>query len=371
MPLNVGILIDSLQIGGAQKYVRQLAVGLSRRGHRVAVWVLNDGAHPLYLQPLEAAGVSVTVIGRRAVLSGVALLLLAASCRRRAVDVMVCALFVSEIIGRLAAQLAGGIPVAGLLQARNANYNWLQRSMCRLTAPMVSWTISNSRRGLQWACVHEGVAISRASVILNQLDLPVPPSQQPRWVDLGLEVLEGRRVIGSLGRLHAQKGYDLLLPALAAIPSVLRVGSAVAIWGEGPERRALENQCHLLGLDGFVFFPGARSDVAYLLPKLDLYVQPSRFEGTPNAVMEALAAGVPVLASAVDGTQELGEHPLLELVEGDSQAWAVALVRRWKSRNPLGPAADAAPLPSTADLGVAFEPLLHRLSAKKGLSCCA
>jgi glycosyltransferase involved in cell wall biosynthesis len=140
-------------------------------------------------------------------------------------------------------------------------------------------------------------------------------------------------VVGSLGRLHQQKGYDVLMQAVALLPEAVRGKLAVVIWGEGPERPALENLRAQLSLLDSVFLPGQRADAVAALPKLDLYVQPSRFEGTPNAVMEAAAAGVPVVASAVDGLFDLVEAGWeLELVEWDatgqklSQALATALI---------------------------------------------
>ena len=80
------------------------------------------------------------------------------------------------------------------------------------------------------------------------------------------------------------------------------------IAGEGPERRSLEARARALELDGRVVFLGYRNDPADLLSACDLFVLPSLFEGFPLSVLEAAAAGRPVIATAVDGTVEAVRH---------------------------------------------------------------
>ncbi len=113
-------------------------------------------------------------------------------------------------------------------------------------------------------------------------------------------------VIGAVGRLVPQKGHDLLV---AALPSILAVRPGTMLWlvGDGPSRHLLESRAKALGVAGNVRFLGTRDDVPLLLSAMDLVVQPSRYEGMPNAVMEAMAAGRPVVATAVDAIPELVE----------------------------------------------------------------
>lgn len=324
--MKIAIFIDSLAIGGAQKHVRQLACGLAAEGHRVTVFALNEIVEPLYRDPMATAGVTVKAVGRTGVLSGVGLIRTVWELLSADFDCVVTVLFVSTIFGRIAAQLAGGLPVLTCLQARNINYAAWQKLLLRATAPLTAFTASNSRSALPWAAQHEGVDLARSAFIPNAMDPPQPPGRIPSWTELGLPQLEGKRVIGSLGRLDRQKGYDILLEALALLSPDERAPLAVVVFGEGPERGNLEHQRRTLGLDGMVFFPGQRSDAAELLPKFDLYVQPSRFEGTPNAVVEALAAGVPAVSSAVDGASELAGVDGLSLVPiEDCPGWAAAL----------------------------------------------
>ena len=327
--MNVAIVIDSLAIGGAQKHVRQLACGLAGTGDEVTVWVLNDIVEPLYGDPLQRAGVRVVVVGGRQVASGIGTLRMAARWWAEKVEVVVVCLFVSSIVGRIAAQLAGGVPVLTSLQARNLDYRWWQKALLQLTSGLSGWTISNSQSAIRWAETHEGLCLRRSSYVPNAADPLKPAAPLPTWSELGLPQWEQRYVIGSLGRLHWQKGYDVLLRALALLSPTEKRRLGVVVWGEGKERKALEALRQQLGLDDVVAFPGERADAVDLLGKFQLYIQPSRFEGTPNAVTEALAAGLPVLASAVDGLLDVPPHPRLALLspELQSEGWARVLQR--------------------------------------------
>ena len=311
--MKVAIMIDSLAIGGAQKHVRQLACGLAGRGHCVTVYCLNDVVHPIYREALEAGGVELKVIGKVKVLNGRGLLEVAWTLWRNRHDVLVTVLFVSTLFGRVVAAMVGGIPVVTCLQARNINYTAAQKIALRVTAGLTNLTVTNSRNAIGWAVENEGVDVRRCTFVANALD-PIRTAgsgqehNRPTWTALGFPQLEGKTVIGSLGRLHRQKGYDVLLEAFAGIASTLDACHVLLV-GEGPERAALVAQAKQLGLEGRVWFAGERAETRPLLEKMAIYVQPSRFEGTPNAVMEAMAAGCPVLATRVDGIAELLSDP--------------------------------------------------------------
>ena len=144
-----------------------------------------------------------------------------------------------------------------------------------------------------------GVPRRRIHVIGNFVDEapaePVPRSRHDTPDDAPLVL--------SCGRLHPNKGFDVLLHALAAVPKAW-----AWIAGEGPLRDDLRRLCQRLGLDGRVRFLGWRTDVAALLRTADLFVCPSRHEPHGNIVLEAWAHGCPLLATATDGPQELATH---------------------------------------------------------------
>ncbi len=113
----------------------------------------------------------------------------------------------------------------------------------------------------------------------------------------------GRPVLLTLARLHGQKGLSYLVAAAPLVPEAL-----FAVAGEGPERAALESLARALGVADRVVFLGQREDVPDLLAGCDAFVLPSLWEGLPVSILEAMAAGKPVIATAVGGNSEAVVH---------------------------------------------------------------
>jgi len=132
------------------------------------------------------------------------------------------------------------------------------------------------------------------------------------------------RLVVSVGRLVPQKNQSLGLTAVASVAD-----AALVVVGDGPLRGELESQAASLGIDGRVRFTGARSDARELMAAADVFLLTSHWEGLPLVALEALAAGTPVVATAVRGVRELlqdGESALLSQ-PGDAGSLALALRR--------------------------------------------
>ena len=106
-------------------------------------------------------------------------------------------------------------------------------------------------------------------------------------------------VVLTPARLHPQKGHVTLLEAAALVPNAVFL-----LAGDGPERHSLEAMAHALGIADRVRFLGQRSDIPELLASSDVFVLPSLYEGLPLSVLEAMAAGKPVIATRIGGTDE-------------------------------------------------------------------
>jgi glycosyltransferase involved in cell wall biosynthesis len=175
-------------------------------------------------------------------------------------------------------------------------------------------------RDLVASFIARGWPEERAHYLPNFVDAaPAPPAARA-----ALATPEGVTLALALGRLHENKGFDVLLAALAEVPDL-------HLWlaGEGTLRRTLEGQAASLGIAGRVRFLGWRDDVAGLLAAADFLVCPSRREPLGNVVIEAWASGRAVLAAAAAGPGELirdGESGLL--VPVDDAASLAAAMRR-------------------------------------------
>ncbi|MBU6429747.1 MAG: glycosyltransferase family 4 protein [Cyanobacteria bacterium REEB65] len=144
--------------------------------------------------------------------------------------------------------------------------------------------------------------------------------------ELGLH--PGQRAIGLVGRLTEQKGQHLLI---AAAPKILarHPEAVVVLVGDGTQRTRLENDARQRGIRDRVVFAGPRRDIPALMAALDVFVLPSLWEGMPISLLEAMAAGKPVVASDVHGSAEVvtdGETGLL-VRRGDVAALAEAVCR--------------------------------------------
>jgi glycosyltransferase involved in cell wall biosynthesis len=173
-------------------------------------------------------------------------------------------------------------------------------------AHRLSTHVTAVSRAVAESSVALGVPRDRITVIPNGVDTTrfAPagnggPGPSPAAVRAG-----GRPRIGSVGCLSPRKDYVTLLEALAVLAGRGREFEALLV-GDGPERSRLESRARDLGLAGRVTFAGERADVERLLESMDVFVLSSREEGIPNALLEAMSSGRPVVATAVGGTPEV------------------------------------------------------------------
>jgi len=129
-----------------------------------------------------------------------------------------------------------------------------------------------------------------------------------------LQLPADRMLVGFVGRLSAQKGLSNLLRAIAEMPLALRTGVDLVITGDGEKRRALNDEAHMLGLADRTHFLGTRNDTPTIYSALDVFVLPSEQEAFPMVVLEAMACGLPIIATDVGDTARIIEDGVSGLV---------------------------------------------------------
>ena len=202
----------------------------------------------------------------------------------------------------------------GLLAAYLARIPVIVATVQNFMEPPWARTIDIAQRVFE-KCLHQYIAVSNAvgrqlcqtfhvpcqkvEVIHNSI--PAAAFDRPPNTTLRAMLNRGtdRPIVLCIARLDAQKGHTYLLPAIRDVPNAIFV-----LVGDGPERASLEAQAASLGIRDRVIFLGHRDDVAELLASCDLLVLPSLYEGLPLSVLEAMAAGKPVVATSVGGTPE-------------------------------------------------------------------
>ena len=183
---------------------------------------------------------------------------------------------------------------------------------------------------------YERIPPSKVTVIHNGINPQPTRTISPAALRAEFGFAPHHRIIGTVGRLQAQKGLDLLLSAapavLAACPDV-----RFLIVGGGSLEAELRAQATALGLDGRVVLTGWRNDAIDLLQLFDCFVSTSNFEGLPMVLLEAMAAGKPIVATAVGGVPEAVEDEFngMTLASRDPQALSAALVRLAQSPSTL------------------------------------
>jgi glycosyltransferase involved in cell wall biosynthesis len=262
--------------------------------------------------------------------------------RRISANVLCCYGYKADLVGLLAARRVG-IPVVAVAQgwtAATAKVRFYEaldrlclRRMDRVVCVSEGQAVKVRRAGVQ----PDRVTVIRDAVRVERFDHP-DPSDRNRLVAMFPHPPE--RIVGSAGRLSPEKGFGVLVVAAAI---VIRSDPKVGFihFGDGLLHETLARQIAALGLEGRFVLAGFRNDLDRFMPHWDLAVLPSFTEGLPNVVLEAYAAGVPVVATAVGGTPEAvadGVDGYL-VPPGDPAALAgriLNVLRLGEARKPMG-----------------------------------
>ncbi len=342
-PIRLLALMEATTVTGPAKLLidfcgraRSLAErepGSPRVETSIVTFQRGDPAAPnRFVEAARAAGVEVDVISERFRFDPGVVAQLRRVYARRAPDIVETHMIKSHLLVRLA-----GLARRGPWVAFHHGYTTtdlkmrLYNQINRLTLPSatrVATVCGPFARQLERAGVRaERIFVRHSSVAAADARAR---DDDGRGLRARRGVDEGERVILSVGRLSREKGHADLLRALshlAGLSSGLKFKAVVV--GDGPEREGLEAEAAAPGLKGRVVFAGHSDDVRPFYAAADCMALPSHSEGSPLALLEAMAAGLPVVATAVGGVPEVatdGETALL-VPARDARAFASALAR--------------------------------------------
>ena len=317
---RVLFVINDLARAGAETQLVALACALPRERYEARIVLLKERDD--FADVLGGAGIAVVPLHRRGPADFAVALRLAREVRRFRPQVIHSFLFPANLLAAVVGRAAG---VPRIVVSQRSSYEsglpapW--RRLARLGHRLAHRVVVNSR-----AALSEEIAAGTPPALLIHVPNAALGTAQGSAPARSEGVPDGPFVL-SLGQLDGQKGHRVLL---SAWPGVLRSHPAarLVLVGDGPCRPELEAQAQALGVAPSVTFAGFRAPSGAFVAACRLLVQPSLTEGMPNAVLEAMAAGKPVVGSRVGGIPELvldGETGLL-VAPDDPAALAAAIV---------------------------------------------
>ena len=298
-------LTTSSFFGGPERQMLGLGRQLPGRSHHL---LFPDQGWPVFARRLEQAGLPCLTLAQTTPHLWAAACEVAAHLRLLETPVLFCHGYKADLVGWVGARLSG-VPVVAVSRgwtaatARVRAYETLDRRVLRLMDAVVCVSEAQAQKVRR-----AGVPARRVSVIRNAIDAAaIPaPTLESRQRLLDLFPAGCRRVVISCGRLSPEKGFGVLVEAAALVRQANPSIGFVHL-GDGPLRASLAGRIAELGLGAHFQLLGFRERAEEWIAAADLMALPSFTEGLPNVALEAAAAGVPIVATAVGGTPEVVE----------------------------------------------------------------
>lgn len=289
--------------GGAERVISNLSASLDPSRYRAVLCLFRPGwiqAHT------ESRGVSTYVIPTHGMFDWRWVSRFRRLLREEHVDVIHAHEFDANVQGTFVATLSG-IPLVATVHGKNYFWEKFRRRLAYRWVSRRATMVAVSENLKHFIVEKVGVQASDVRVVYNGVDV-LPPCDAADidqcWKELDLPA--GNQIVGVVGNLYPVKGHQYLI---AAIPAILAKcpKTTFVFAGRGQLEAELKAQAHQLGVDGHVRFLGLRQDIPRILALLDVFVLPSLSEGLSMAILEAMVAGKPVVATDVGGNPELVE----------------------------------------------------------------
>jgi len=304
--LNVLHLALNSSIGGTERMVLSLAGHLNKDLFQSLICTLvGDGT---LIAEARRCGIPAVDLRMRGAFDIRIIGKLKRLIKRERVDILHTYLYHANILGRF---IGRWFAVPAVISTQRSTDNWRafhHRVIDRWTAGMADVIVSNSLAGKRRLVQTENIPEDKIKVIYNGIEVDAAGAgARGAALKKSLGIEHGTRVIMSVANLKQSKGLAYLIRAM---PHVLRFypDTRLVIVGYGPLRAELEALSRAVGVADTVIFAGYQSDAVGHIAFCDIFVLPSLWEGTPVALMEAMALGKPVVASDVGGVSEIVDH---------------------------------------------------------------
>jgi glycosyltransferase involved in cell wall biosynthesis len=329
--IKILFIITSSGIGGAEKILYYTATGLNYNKYDVSVCSLKKNGE--IAGDLEKQGIEVCCLhmgGRERFLgwlsSIITLIRLFPYLIRIRPTIIHSFLFRANILARIAGYLTG-VPIVissvRVMGGEKKYFHYVEM----ITSFMVDHYVAVSESVKRYIIDKSKISAEKISVIYNGVNIKSQDDLHEQNPKMPFKIEDEDRILMTVGRLHEQKGHCYLIQAVSKVrkefPKV-----KLLVTGEGEEENNLKKLVKSLDLTNKVIFAGLSSDIEGILPIAELFILPSLWEGLPNVLLEAMAAGKPVVATKVGGIPEIvvhGETGIL-IPPRDTDALAIAII---------------------------------------------
>jgi glycosyltransferase involved in cell wall biosynthesis len=284
--------------GGGEKWMLSAANGLKQRGHDIIIAARNNS---LLLQRANQLGIKTISFNIHGEFCPLKIIKIANFLKKNKIDVVILNLIKDIRVVGFAARIAG-VP---LIVSRQGLQLFNDKLKYRLTLSLVNAIITNSQSLKDKYTKFHWMPSKKIKVIYNGLEIPddVPGINLHKQFHLP----PGAIIFGAAGRLTRQKGFDILIHAMKIVKE-RQLPVYVLIAGKGPLQKSLQNLINQNNISDRVKLIGFLNNPLPFLKSIWALILPSRREGMPNAVLEAMALHKPVIASNIEGINEVIEH---------------------------------------------------------------
>ena len=329
--MHIAIVIDNLKMGGAQKLVTTFISAASAQKSKITVISLHTAFDSSILEAIQLSGVPVVMFPSRSLFNVRRFAQLIRFFRQQKIDVIHAHLEYSIILSSCVGAVLNIPVVASLHNVRHLRWHVFEKILLNCIVKhviAVGPAVAEAYRS--------GVDRKQIKVMVNPVS-PIPPISMEERYAIRTEISgdASRPLLISVGRLSPQKGFSDLIAAMEIVHRIYpRV--CLAIVGTGSLLKDLQDQIDLSGLQENVRLLGVRADVPRLLAASDIFVMSSHWEGMPVAMLEAMSAGLPVVATGVgDVPQIVSKEVGILVMPHQPEALAEALIKFLKNPGQL------------------------------------
>ena len=314
---NILYIIDNLEFGGGERVFLQIINRLCRDNYKVTVACMSEG---IFMERIKGSDASIIPVDMSNKFNFKVILQLVNLMKERNIDIVHSQGARADFFARLSAKLAGvpivvstvPMPVEGFdvnpikkfiyIALNRFSERFVDRFMVVSDALREMMIENHKIESQRVVKIYNGIEIDEYRIDYNEEVVVHGKSRLREEIGFKNDV----PVIGVIGRLVWQKGFDYFIDT---IPDLLKKfkGARFLIVGEGELEEELKRKGKRLELEDKLFFTGFRSDIKDVLASIDIFVMPSLLEGLPMILLEAMAMGKPIVATDIDGINEVLE----------------------------------------------------------------